>query len=77
MGKTRDFEAEYKAFLQKYPYKIIEVNGIKIRYQSATDPCFLSWQERKTRPLFCFSMDWKCRKCGCLTHCISVKTTVS
>ncbi len=33
MGKTRDFEAEYKAFLQKYPYKIIEVNGIKIRYQ--------------------------------------------
>lgn len=33
MGKTRDFEAEYKAFLQIYPYKIIEVNGIKIRYQ--------------------------------------------
>ena len=33
MNQTRNFRREYKAFIQKYPYKTIDVNGIKVRYQ--------------------------------------------
>lgn len=29
----RNFKTEYQAFLQKYPYKTVEVNGISVRYQ--------------------------------------------
>lgn len=29
----RNFKTEYQAFLQKYPYKTIEVNGIRVHYQ--------------------------------------------
>ncbi len=29
----RDFRAEYKAFLQQYPFQTIDVNGVKVRYQ--------------------------------------------
>ena len=64
--KMRDFREEYKAFLREYPYKTIEVDGVTVRYQRG---------EKKVRRLFCFSMDWKCRKCGCPMRCISVKNT--
>lgn len=33
MSQTRNFRTEYEAFIQKYPYKTIDVNGIKVRYQ--------------------------------------------
>ena len=33
MSQTRNFRTEYESFIQKYPYKTIEVNGIKVRYQ--------------------------------------------
>lgn len=33
MNQTRNFKTEYEAFIQKYPYKTIDVNGIKVRYQ--------------------------------------------
>lgn len=29
----RDFKAEYRDFLQQYPFQMIDVDGIKIRYQ--------------------------------------------
>lgn len=33
MNQTRNFRTEYEAFIQKYPYKTVDVNGIKVRYQ--------------------------------------------
>lgn len=33
MEETKNFKTEYQAFLQQYPYRTIEVNGTKIRYQ--------------------------------------------
>ena len=29
----RDFKAEYRDFFQQYPFQMIDVDGIKIRYQ--------------------------------------------
>lgn len=33
MEKTKNFKTEYQAFLQQYPYRTIEVDGTRIRYQ--------------------------------------------
>lgn len=33
MEKAKNFKTEYQAFLQQYPYRTIEVDGTKIRYQ--------------------------------------------
>lgn len=62
----RDFREEYKAFLREYPYKTIEVDGVTVRYQRGG---------KEGAPTVLFSMDWKCRKCGCPMCCISVKNT--
>ena len=33
MNNTRDFKAEYKAFLKEYPYQTINIDGVNVRYQ--------------------------------------------
>lgn len=33
MNNTRDFKAEYKQFLQEYPYQTTNIDGVNVRYQ--------------------------------------------
>ncbi len=33
MEETKNFKTEYQTFLQQYPYRTIEIDGTKIRYQ--------------------------------------------
>ena len=64
MNQTRNFRTEYEAFIQKYPYKTIDVNGVKVRYQ---------YGGKKDAPVLLFFHGLEMQEIGQLMHCITKK----